>query len=491
MSRALARRLARAHATVADGRTRAVLALGSNQGDRVGLFRDAFAKLRRDLGFELHAHSSLYETAPAYVEDQGKFLNAACVGSFPDDVARDPLALLDGLKAIEAALGRDFGTRRYGPRPMDLDVIFHGQGSHSCDRLTVPHARYAERPFVLAPLADLTGAATATTKSDATTEGLLEARRIWDGTDGEVTAMESGDIARVIPMRDRLWSWGRETMVMGILNVTPDSFSDGGAYDGGVDVAVRHAREMVAAGATIIDVGGQSTRPGATRVSGEVESSRVIPVIRALAQAFSEREDVYISVDTFYGAVASAAADAGADIINDVSGGAWDPAMLPTVARLEKPLPYVVMHVRGDPNSMQSAKNTTYDGHICDEVGDGLLATARRCVEYGIEPWRLWIDPGIGFAKTGRANIELLRDLPRVRSRLAPLGGALMNAPMLVGASRKRFLGEISGRSEASERDAASVAALVAAVRGGADIVRVHNVALSADAARVADALWR
>ena len=106
MSRALARRLARAHATVADGRTRAVLALGSNQGDRVGLFRDAFAKLRRDLGFELHAHSSLYETAPAYVEDQGKFLNAACVGSFPDDVARDPLALLDGLKAIEAALGR-------------------------------------------------------------------------------------------------------------------------------------------------------------------------------------------------------------------------------------------------------------------------------------------------------------------------------------------------------------------------------------------------
>ena len=110
MSRALARRLARAHATVADGRTRAVLALGSNQGDRVGLFRDAFAKLRRDLGFELHAHSSLYETAPAYVEDQGKFLNAACVGSFPDDVARDPLALLDGLKAIEAALGRDFGT---------------------------------------------------------------------------------------------------------------------------------------------------------------------------------------------------------------------------------------------------------------------------------------------------------------------------------------------------------------------------------------------
>ena len=280
-------------------------------------------------------------------------------------------------------------------------------------------------------------------------------------------------------------------MVMGILNVTPDSFSDGGSYDGGVDVAVRHAREMVAAGATIIDVGGQSTRPGATRVSGEVESSRVIPVVRALAQAFREREDVYISVDTFYGAVASAAADAGADIINDVSGGAWDPAMLPTVARLEKPLPYVVMHVRGDPNSMQSAKNTTYDGHICDEVGDGLLATARRCVEYGIEPWRLWIDPGIGFAKTGRANIELLRDLPRVRSRLAPLGGALMNAPMLVGASRKRFLGEISGRSEASERDAASVAALVAAVRGGADVVRVHNVALSADAARVADALWR
>jgi 2-amino-4-hydroxy-6-hydroxymethyldihydropteridine diphosphokinase/dihydropteroate synthase len=272
--------------------------------------------------------------------------------------------------------------------------------------------------------------------------------------------------------------------------VTPDSFSDGGAHHG-VDAAVRHARDMVAAGATIIDVGGQSTRPGATRVSPEEELARVVPVVRALAAEYDGRDDVFISIDTFYGAVASAAAEAGADIINDVSGGTWDAAMLPTVARLEKPLPYVVMHVRGDPSNMQSSANTPYAGHMCDEVGDGLLSTARRCVEQGIEPWRLWIDPGIGFAKTSRANIELLRDLPRVRSRLAPLGGALMNAPMLVGASRKRFLGEISGKAEASERDAASIAALVAAVRGGADIVRVHNVPLSADASRVSDALFR
>jgi 2-amino-4-hydroxy-6-hydroxymethyldihydropteridine diphosphokinase/dihydropteroate synthase len=140
---------------------------------------------------------------------------------------------------------------------------------------------------------------------------------------------------------------------------------------------------------------------------------------------------------------------------------------------------------------MQNSANTTYDGHICDEVGDGLFTTARRCIEHGIEPWRLWIDPGIGFAKTGRANIELLRDLPRVRSRLAPLGGAVQNAPMLVGASRKRFLGEMTGRSEATDRDVASVAALVAAVKGGADIVRVHAVQASVDGARVADGLWR
>ena len=226
-------------------------------------------------------------------------------------------------------------------------------------------------------------------------------------------------------------------------------------------------------------------------MSPEEESARVIPVISALAKEWRHRDDAYISVDTFYGSVASAAADAGVDIINDVSGGSWDPAMLPTVADMKKPLPYVVMHVRGDPSNMQNASNTTYEGHVCDEVGDGLLRTARRCIQHGIEPWRLWIDPGIGFAKTSRANVEILRDLPRVRSRLAPLGGAVMNAPMLVGASRKRFLGELSGKSEAGERDAASVAALVAAVHGGADVIRVHNVVDSASAAAVSDALWR
>ena len=468
-------------------RTRVVLALGSNEGDRVGLFRDALARLRRDLGFELHAHSSLYETPPAYVTDQGKFLNAACVGSFPTEVARNALTLLDGLKRLEAAAGRDFTGRRYGPRPMDLDILFHASGAHLCDRLTIPHPRYAERAFVLAPLADLEGAATT---ADATSVGLRHAREHWRLM-GESRAMEKEDIVRVMPLKNKLWSWGASTAVMGILNITPDSFSDGGKFSASVDAAVNHARAMVAAGATIIDVGGQSTRPGATRVSPEEETMRVIPVVRALAKEFAERDNVFISIDTFYGDVARTAAEAGANIINDVSGGSWDPKMLPTVAALKQPLPYVVMHVRGDPSNMQSKSNTSYDGHVCDEVGDGLLATARKCIEEGIEPWRLWIDPGIGFAKTGRANVELLRDLPRVRSRLAPLGGAVVHAPMLIGASRKRFLGELTGQAEASDRDVASVAALVGAVHGGADVARVHNVPMSVDAARVADALWR
>jgi len=469
------------------GRTRAVLALGSNQGDRVASFRHALERLRVDLGFELHAHSSLYETPPAYVTDQGKFLNAACVGTFPNDVGSDALRLLDGLKRVEAAAGRDFASRRYGPRPLDIDIVFHATGSHVSERLTIPHPRYAERAFVLAPLADLEGAATTT---DGTSVGLRHAREHWRLM-GEARAMEEQGIERVMPLKNKLWSWGSSTVVMGILNTTPDSFSDGGKFSSSVDAAVNHARQMVAAGATVVDVGGQSTRPGATRVSPEEETGRVIPVIRALASEFREREDVFISIDTFYGAVASAAAEAGANIINDVSGGAWDPSMLSTVAALKQPLPYVVMHVRGDPSNMQSSANTTYNGHVCDEVGDGLLATSQRCIREGIEPWRLWIDPGIGFAKTSRANVELLRDLPRIRSRLAPLGGAVMHAPLLVGASRKRFLGELTGQSEAVDRDVASVAALVAGIRGGADVARVHNVPMSVDAARVADALWR
>ena len=530
------------------GRSTAVVAIGSNQGDRVELFRAALRALA-DAGVVVQRHSCLYETAPAYVTDQPAFLNAAMVVRVDDPAtAADPVKLLDVLKRVERDLGRAEGGRRFGPRPIDLDIIFHERGVHRCARLEVPHPRYAERGFVLAPLADLhTGAGIAGGDSFNVAAGLTTALKLWRQSGGEArVALGAGGggggggdgdedetvpvdaIRRVVPLGDALWSWGHRTMIMGILNATPDSFSDGGALlsrddadtdaestesgDGAsrVDVAraVAAARRLVASGADFVDVGGQSTRPGATRVSPEAEAARVVPVIRAVAAALAEdakassnasdakasskrASRAFVSVDTFYGSVASAAARAGADVINDVSAGTLDAGMLAAVAATERPTPYVAMHMRGDPTTMQSAALTRYDD-VSRRVGEELAARAADAAKAGVEPWRLWTDPGLGFAKTHEGCWDLLANLRGVRDAVTREGGGgLARAPMLVGASRKGFLGAATGKAAASARDPATAAACVAGVLAGADVVRVHDVDAVVDAVRVADAVAR
>ena len=503
----------------------------------------------------MDAHSALYETAPAYVTDQPSFLNAAALVRVRDashPMANDPVLLLDRLKRVEKELGREEGGVRFGPRPIDLDIIFHRSGTHECERLEVPHPRYHERPFVLAPLADLAASSSSNRANLATSSsteassglhrgdadagtrgvggglrtwadpigaGLTTAARLWAGAGGEANVNASGgDLRRVMPIGggaggrpERLWSWGDRTNVMAILNVTPDSFSDGGALmdpgraEGGagqaefsgnvVDVAaaLAAARLAVESGADFLDVGGQSTRPGASRVSAREEAARVVPVVKALAAMlvaeYPDRE-VYVSADTFYGEVAAACAAAGADVVNDVSGGTIDPTMHARVANLPRPLPYVAMHSRGDPSTMQLPENTRYaSGDVCAEIASESASNAFKAVRAGIEPWRLWTDPGLGFAKTREGNWDVLRGLGRIRERM---GGALARAPQLVGASRKGFLGDVIGRESAPrERDVASAAAAAAAVAGGADVVRVHDVRMTVDAVRVADAVWR
>jgi 2-amino-4-hydroxy-6-hydroxymethyldihydropteridine diphosphokinase/dihydropteroate synthase len=527
------------------GRSTAVVAIGSNQGDRVELFRAALRALA-DAGVVVQRHSCLYETAPAYVTDQPAFLNAAMVVRVDDPAtAADPVKLLDVLKRVERDLGRAEGGRRFGPRPIDLDIIFHERGVHRCARLEVPHPRYAERGFVLAPLADLhTGAGIAGGDSFNVAAGLTTALKLWRQSGGEArVALGAGGggggggdgdedetvpvdaIRRVVPLGDALWSWGHRTLIMGILNATPDSFSDGGALlsrndadtnaestesgDGAsrVDVAraVAAARRLVASGADFVDVGGQSTRPGATRVSPEAEAARVVPVIRAVAAALAEdakassnasdakasSKRAFVSVDTFYGSVASAAARAGADVINDVSAGTLDAGMLAAVAATERPTPYVAMHMRGDPTTMQSAALTRYDD-VSRRVGEELAARAADAAKAGVEPWRLWTDPGLGFAKTHEGCWDLLANLRGVRDAVTREGGGgLARAPMLVGASRKGFLGAATGKAAASARDPATAAACVAGVLAGADVVRVHDVDAVVDAVRVADAVAR
>nr|WP_237268374.1 dihydropteroate synthase [Tessaracoccus flavescens] len=256
------------------------------------------------------------------------------------------------------------------------------------------------------------------------------------------------------------------TQVMGILNVTPDSFSDGGAYLDG-ERALAHAREMMAAGAGIIDVGGESTRPGAARVSPEEELARVVPVVSALVA-----EGATVSVDTMRASVARAALQAGARMINDVSGGLADPDMIPSVA--DSDADYVVMHWRDHSSRMQSL--ATYDD-VVEEVLAELLAQRDRAVGGGVDPSRIILDPGLGFSKTAEHNWQLLRHLDRFQA----LGHRL-----LVGASRKAFLGHLLGGREPHGRDGATAALSFWSALHGVWGVRTHDVAGQSDAITVA-----
>jgi dihydropteroate synthase len=261
----------------------------------------------------------------------------------------------------------------------------------------------------------------------------------------------------------------RRTIVMGILNVTPDSFYDGGRRLN-TDRAIAEGTALVESGADIIDVGGESTRPGATSVSEEEELRRVLPVLRGLRRELKAP----ISVDTYKAQVARAALDAGADIINDVSALRFDPEMA-ALAAAEK-VPVVLMHMQGTPQTMQI--DPRYDDVLRD-VKEFLVERLHQATSHGIEPQRIVLDPGIGFGKTLDHNLALLRGL----SELAALG-----QPLLVGVSRKGFIGKLLG-VEPGERLEGSLAAAVVAVLAGASIIRVHDVKQTLRAIRIADAI--
>jgi dihydropteroate synthase len=276
----------------------------------------------------------------------------------------------------------------------------------------------------------------------------------------------------------REWTWrlrgrtlpaGRRSLVMGVVNVTADSFSDGGRFLD-PDDAVRHGLRLAGEGADLIDVGGESTRPGAERVPEEVERERVVPVVRALAR----RTDVPVSIDTTRAAVAEAAIEAGARVVNDVSGLAFDPALAEVAARSGAGL--ILMHMRGRPAEMQDEPR--YDDLLAEVIG-ALRRSLEAALAAGVAADQVALDPGIGFGKRLPHNLALLRHLGALRA---------LGRPLVVGASRKSFLGELTGRP-AGERLAGSLAAAAAAIRAGAAVVRVHDVAETVDAVRVADAV--
>jgi len=266
------------------------------------------------------------------------------------------------------------------------------------------------------------------------------------------------------------WNLAERTRVMGILNVTPDSFSDGGLWMD-PESALRRAAEMLEEGADLLDVGGESTRPGAAPVPPDEERARVVPVIRKLRREFPGAR---ISVDTRRAAVAAAAIEEGADIVNDVSALA-DPGMAPLAAR--NGCPVVLMHMRGTPDRMQD--DTSYED-LLGEIALFLAERRERALAAGIAGDRILLDPGIGFGKSFAGNEEILRLLQ---------GLLALGAPLVVGVSRKRFLGARTGVRDPARRVAASLAAGIAAAWRGAAILRVHDVAATRQALLVADAL--
>lgn len=266
---------------------------------------------------------------------------------------------------------------------------------------------------------------------------------------------------------------GRRTLIMGVLNVTPDSFSDGGAFLD-PDRALDHALELMDAGADLIDLGGESTRPGSRPVSAEEELARVLPVLERLRR----RGIGPVSIDTTKATVARAALLAGADLLNDISGLTFDPALAAVAAELG--VPVVLMHTRGRPKEMQAGE-IEYEGGVVPAVSRALAAAITRAVSAGISRDQLIVDPGLGFGKTVEHNVELLRRL----SELSSLG-----RPILVGPSRKSFLGKLTGR-DVGAREHATAAAVTLAIAHGADLVRVHDVAAMGDVVRVADAIAR
>jgi dihydropteroate synthase len=255
--------------------------------------------------------------------------------------------------------------------------------------------------------------------------------------------------------------------LMGVINVTPDSFSDGGQYLD-PDVAVRHGEELVRDGAEILDVGGESTRPGAVEVDEAEELRRVEPVVRALAGGTT------VSIDTSKLAVAEAALDAGASIVNDVTAFKHDPEMATLCA--ERGVGVVLMHMPGNPRTMQD--DPRYDD-VVDDVKAFLVERMEFAVGQGIDEGRIWLDPGIGFGKTLEHNLELLRRLRELRE---------LGRPLVVGTSRKSFIGKVDG-SDVEDRIGGSIASSVLAAVEGADVLRVHDVAEMAQALAVANAV--
>ena len=445
---------------------RVYLALGSNLGDRQGRLLEAVERLQARMVID--AMSAIYQTEPWGYADQPRFLNAACAGV----TELSPEEVLVFAKAIEVAMGRE-ATVRHGPRVIDIDILLYADAIIDTAHYRVPHPGLHQRDFVLAPLADIA----ADVIHPVLGQSIAALRNAVDRSQVKVFAL------RPLRLGAQWFHWGRQTYVMGILNVTPDSFSGDGLLtnEAWIAATVERGRAMLAAGAHLIDVGGESTRPGSHSVALDEELARVIPAIAALARAGVGP----ISIDTHKAEVARQALDAGAVIVNDVWGFRRDADLAPLVAA--RGVPAIVMHNRSRPQdaAFEAKLGGRYIGSQYDDLIPDIQRELLECVDVarqaGVPDQRLILDPGIGFGKTVPQNLELLDRVGEFRS---------LGWPILIGPSRKSFIGYTLDRPP-DQRCEGTAAAVAIGIARGADIVRVHDVEAMARVAKMTDAIVR
>ena len=436
---------------------RVYLATGSNLGNRIAHLRAVEGALTPQV--RVLRASPIYETAPWGYTDQQPFLNQVLEA----ETDLSPLDLLAASKQAEQAIGRQ-PTFTNGPRVIDIDILFYSDLVLDQSGLQIPHPRIRGRWFVLHPLADL---------CPDFVHPLL----------GITVAELCAETDSSLIWRYKGLPFGTRTFVMGILNLTPDSFSGDGLLRSTtpLEAALAQAREFIAAGADILDIGGESTRPGARLVDADEELERILPLTRALALETS----AVISVDSYKARVTEEALRAGADWVNDVWGLRADPGMAGILAR--SGAVGVLMHNRSKSANaeVQAHLGGRYVGmaysDLLSEVKGELMASVALAREAGVLDSNLILDPGIGFGKTVEQNLELINRLGEIRA---------LGFPVLLGASRKSFIGYTLNLPP-EERLEGTAAAVTMGVARGAEIIRVHDVRFMARAARMTDAILR
>lgn len=423
-----------------------VIAFGSNLGNKIENINKAIDLIP----YKSKVTSFLYRNPPQYFTEQPEFYNgvfSCCTDEKPNDV-------LSTLKDIEMNIGRK-ETFRNGPRVIDLDLIFYGDQIIESDKLIVPHPRLHERDFVLTPLMDICPEFIHPILKKSVKELFKE--------------LKENTLIKCIQIDKKEIIWKSRTLVMGIINVTPDSFYDEG-FKGDLDSLENKALEMIKEGVDIIDIGGQSTKPDAKLVMEEDELERVLPLIKRIRA----KSDILISIDTFYSSVAKEAIKEGVNIINDVTGGRFDPNIIKISSELN--IPIILMHSRGDSQTMMNLKQYK---NVVEDSRNELKIQINKALEIGVRRWNIILDPGIGFAKDMDLNIEIIKNIEKWKG----------DFPCLIGTSRKSFIGKIIDK-EPKDRLYGSLATIVLSSMNGANIVRVHDVKETIDCVKVTNKIY-